>query len=96
MTTLITADPATALTRSGNSVQGPAPCPRCLRVHPSDTLLPTPRATDGTKGGPSQRESSGDIMLPSATINHANKRLAADLRRAADQAFRQQPAKEQG
>lgn len=30
-------------------------------------LLPTPRATDGTKGGPNQRGSSGDLMLPSAT-----------------------------
>lgn len=29
-------------------------------------LLPTPRATDGTKGGPGQRGSSGDLMLPSA------------------------------
>ena len=29
-------------------------------------LLPTPRATDGTKGGPNQRDSSGDLMLPSA------------------------------
>ena len=28
-------------------------------------LLPTPRATDGTKGGPNQRGSSGDLMLPS-------------------------------
>ena len=28
--------------------------------------LPTPRATDGTKGGPGQRGSSGDLMLPSA------------------------------
>lgn len=32
----------------------------------SDVLLPTPRATDGTKGGPNQRGSSGDLMLPSA------------------------------
>ncbi len=31
-----------------------------------DTLFPTPRATDGTKGGPGQRGSSGDLMLPSA------------------------------
>jgi len=31
-----------------------------------DHLLPTPRATDGTKGGPNQRGSSGDLMLPSA------------------------------
>jgi hypothetical protein len=30
------------------------------------SLLPTPRATDGTKGGPNQRGSSGDQMLPSA------------------------------
>lgn len=30
------------------------------------TMLPTPRATDGTKGGPNQRGSSGDLMLPSA------------------------------
>jgi hypothetical protein len=30
------------------------------------TLMPTPRATDGTKGGPNQRGSSGDLMLPSA------------------------------
>lgn len=29
-------------------------------------LLPTPRATDGEKGGPNQRGSSGDMMLPSA------------------------------
>ena len=31
-------------------------------------LLPTPRATDGTHGGPNQRGSSGDLMLPSAVI----------------------------
>jgi hypothetical protein len=30
--------------------------------------LPTPRATDGTKGGPNQRGSSGDLMLPSAVM----------------------------
>lgn len=29
-------------------------------------MPPTPRATDGTKGGPNQRGSSGDLMLPSA------------------------------
>ncbi len=33
-----------------------------------ETLLPTPRATDGTKGGPNQRGSSGDLMLPSAVM----------------------------
>ncbi|XVS68394.1 hypothetical protein ACQPYE_27655 [Actinosynnema sp. CA-299493] len=31
-------------------------------------LLPTPRATDGTKGCPAQRGSKGDLMLPSAVI----------------------------
>jgi DNA (cytosine-5)-methyltransferase 1 len=29
-------------------------------------LLPTPQAADGTNGGPNQRGSSGDLMLPSA------------------------------
>lgn len=37
-------------------------------------LLPTPRATDGTKGGPNQAGSSGDLMLPSAV---QPERLAA-------------------
>jgi DNA (cytosine-5)-methyltransferase 1 len=32
-------------------------------------LLPTPRATDGTNGGPNQRGSSGDLMLPSAVCD---------------------------
>lgn len=32
----------------------------------ADTLMPTPRATDGTKRGPNQAGSSGDPMLPSA------------------------------
>ncbi len=36
-----------------------------LRTEVRD-LLPTPRATDGTKGGPNQHGSSGDLMLPSA------------------------------
>lgn len=33
-----------------------------------EALLPTPRATDGTKGCPAQRGSKGDLMLPSAVI----------------------------
>ncbi|WP_436502263.1 hypothetical protein [Actinokineospora sp. HUAS TT18] len=32
-------------------------------------LLPTPRATDGTKGCPAQRGSKGDLMLPSAVMH---------------------------
>lgn len=33
------------------------------------SLLPTPRATDGEKGGPNQPGSSGDLMLPSAVAS---------------------------
>ncbi|WP_329374603.1 hypothetical protein OG896_29510 [Streptomyces sp. NBC_00669] len=32
----------------------------------SGVLLPTPRASDGAKGGPNQRGSKGDLTLPSA------------------------------
>lgn len=35
------------------------------RLEAAVALLPMPRATDGTNGGPNQRESSGDLMLPS-------------------------------
>lgn len=31
-------------------------------------LMPTPRASVGAKGGPNQRGSSGDLMLPSAAV----------------------------
>ena len=37
-----------------------------LDLRTTIALLPAPRATDGTKGGPNQRGSSGDLMLPSA------------------------------
>lgn len=37
-----------------------------VKAHDDGSLLPTPRATDGEKGGPNQRGSSGDLMLPSA------------------------------
>lgn len=43
-----------------------------------DTLLPTPRASDGTKGGPNQRGSSGDLMLPSAVMSLLPTPTAAD------------------
>lgn len=36
------------------------------RMDEALALMPTPRATDGTKGGPNQHGSSGDLMLPSA------------------------------
>lgn len=51
-------------------------------------LLPTPRATDGTNGGPNQRGSSGDLMLPSAVTNLLPTPRASDTgtpgRRASD------------
>ncbi|SCL48703.1 hypothetical protein [Micromonospora yangpuensis] len=34
----------------------------------SQVLLPTPKATDGTKGSPGQRGSRGDLTLPSAAV----------------------------
>ena len=43
-------------------------------------MLPTPRATDGTKGGPNQRGSSGDLMLPSATLTDFGQYAAAIAR----------------
>ena len=44
------------------------------------TIVPTPRATDGTKGGPNQRGSKGDVALPGyvaslPTVTHARGRL---------------------
>ncbi len=38
------------------------------RRAPVPLILPTPRASDGAKGGPNQRGSSGDLMLPSAVM----------------------------
>lgn len=38
------------------------------RLEDQIAILPTPRATNGTKGGPNQRDSSGDLMLPSAVV----------------------------
>lgn len=38
------------------------------RTRLTGALLPTPRAGDGIKGGPNQRGSSGDLMLPSAVM----------------------------
>jgi DNA (cytosine-5)-methyltransferase 1 len=49
------------------------------------TLFPTPRATDGTKGGPNQRGSAGDLTLPSAvqllptpTVQHSARNATAN------------------
>lgn len=37
----------------------------------SSRQMPTPRASDGEKGGPNQRGSKGDMMLPSAVMRLA-------------------------
>lgn len=67
-------------------------------------LMPTPRATDGTKGGPNQRGSSGDLMLPSAvaqllptpmvgsTSPAAHGQISGDYRRRMDEALEQMPS----
>jgi hypothetical protein len=44
------------------------PTPELATSVLDSSSLPTPRATDGTKGGPNQRGSSGDQMLPSAVM----------------------------
>lgn len=44
-------------------------------------LLPTPRATDGAKGGPNQRGSSGDLALPAAVQPERWGRYAAAITR---------------
>jgi DNA (cytosine-5)-methyltransferase 1 len=55
--------------------------PRLRDVVADQTLLPTPRATDGTKGGPNQHGSSGDLMLPSAVQPERWGRYAAAIAR---------------
>ncbi len=56
--------PACGMTRSGAAYELPMSAPHTDAN--GSSLLPIPRATDGTKGGPNQRGSSGDLMLPSA------------------------------
>src|SRR5690606_37691370 len=45
-------------------------------------LLPTPRASDGDKGGPNQRGSSGDLMLPSAVVQLLPTPVVNDMGKA--------------
>lgn len=40
-----------------------------LEVMATGGMLPTPRASDGTNGGPNQRGSAGDLTLPSAALS---------------------------
>jgi DNA (cytosine-5)-methyltransferase 1 len=46
----------------------PPPSQQALPLVDPAAFLPTPRATDGTKGCPAQRGSKGDLMLPSAVL----------------------------
>lgn len=58
--------PTPAATRSGrqrSASDGATIRPSLDMAH---ALFPTPRASDATKGGPNQRGSAGDLMLPSA------------------------------
>src|ERR1043165_3861074 len=59
-------DAASGCTTPEGSAPDPvaAPAPTLNSDGPMK-LMPTPRATDGTKGGPHQRGSKGDLMLPS-------------------------------
>lgn len=58
--------PAWGMTHAGELFEHPMP--ELPTVEPASSFLPTPRATDGTKGGPNQRGSKGDLMLPSAVM----------------------------
>lgn len=63
--------PTPTATPYGNN-QSPSPGasvrPSLDSLASSGALLPTPRASDGEKGGPNQKGSSGDLMLPSAVM----------------------------
>ncbi|QDF19426.1 DNA methyltransferase [Gordonia phage McKinley] len=63
--------PTSGMTRNGALLPLPKSVPATSgSEYSSSPTLPTPRATDGTKGGPNQRGSSGDLMLPSAVQPH--------------------------
>lgn len=58
------------------------------------TLLPTPRATDGTNGGPHQRGSSGDLMLPSAVVQLLPTPVAQPSGNSPEVHLRKKPGRE--
>lgn len=64
--------PPTPTARDGAGRGHPGPNYIARTGRPLDetihTLLPTPKASDGAKGGPNQRGSSGDLALPSAVM----------------------------
>jgi DNA (cytosine-5)-methyltransferase 1 len=60
-------DTDTARRQAGTGFRPPLSQQMLPLVDP-EAFLPTPRATDGTKGCPAQRGSKGDLMLPSAVM----------------------------
>lgn len=57
-------------------------------------LFPTPRASDGTNGGPNQRGSSGDLMLPSAVVQLLPTPVANDSGNSPESHLRKKPGRE--
>ena len=62
------APPPTPTARAYGSASAGAAARPSLAGLVTRRLLPTPRATDGTKGCPGQRGSHGDLTLPSAAV----------------------------
>jgi DNA (cytosine-5)-methyltransferase 1 len=62
--------------RAGSSGVRPAQPGR--RDHGALTLLPTPKASDGEKGGPGMRGRKGDLFLPSAVMQLLTTPTARD------------------
>jgi hypothetical protein len=75
-------DAASGCTTPEGSAPDPvaAPAPTLNSDGPMK-LMPTPRATDGTKGGPHQRGSKGDLMLPSLAAQLLPTPTASDSER---------------
>ncbi|WP_412538727.1 hypothetical protein R8Z50_23085 [Longispora sp. K20-0274] len=78
---LVVPTPPTAVTHGANRSSSKGAAVRTGLDVLVGSLLPTPRASDGTKGGPAQRGSSGDLTLPSAAVRvqpprHAQEGLA--------------------
>lgn len=67
--------------RRGARLDGYARSERQTNLPGAIELLPTPKATDGPKGGPGMRGSSGDLALPSAVQVVNFGRYAAAIRR---------------